>query len=193
MVAKEEFWRQVMKPIARVVRLAAPQLVLTALIAVVALVVALVPKTSLSAPEVNTRANIQSISMTSQQLKAWQQQVSTPQGRAAVIESVRTAFGGKAQAGFGEAPTFINGRPVTLSASVGANGSYFWFVVSDRDIRAGVGWGLRAACLRLLPLAGFFVCGAIVTAVEGASYGSGTNHGVWGKVYWWGGIHIYRW
>ena len=26
--------------------------------------------------------------------------------------------------------------------------------------------------------------GSIITAIEGASYGTGRNHGVWGAVYW---------
>jgi hypothetical protein len=127
--------------------------------------------------------------LSSSQLAAWKKQVSTAQGRAAILDGLHSVFGNTVQFGVGSMPTAqpTSGHAASVSpnAQIGVTSDHFWFIVTDYEVRQGVGTLLRAACFRVLPLVGAFICGSIITAVLGASYGTANNHGVWGAVYWW--------
>jgi hypothetical protein len=129
-------------------------------------------------------AHTVNISMSPQEAAAWKQQISTPAGQAEVVRELNQAFEGYATFGIGTDAATVNGNGVQL-ASFGITSTHFWFIVSDHDMIQGAGWGIRAACVRLLPIAGWLICGSIVQAVTGYVYGDYRNHGVWGEVYWW--------
>ena len=124
------------------------------------------------------------------ELAQWNAETSTPQGRATIIAGFREVLGGRAKFGFGPLPAAQAGDTIQLTAydrssmQYGVSGNHFWFILTDYEVQEGLGWGLKAACVWALPLAGALICGTIITAVEGASYGTATNHGVWGAVYW---------
>lgn len=124
------------------------------------------------------------------ELAQWNAETSTPQGRTAIIAGFRKVLGDQAKFGFGPLPATYASNTIQLTAferdsmQYGVSGNHFWFILTDNDVQQGLGWGLKAACFWALPLAGALICGTIITAVEGASYGNATNHGVWGAVYW---------
>jgi hypothetical protein len=124
------------------------------------------------------------------ELAQWNTETSTPQGRATIVAGFRKVLGDHAKFGFGPLPAAHVGGTIQLAAfdrssmQYGVSGNHFWFILTDNEVQDGLGWSLKAACFWALPLAGALICGTIITAVKGASYGTATNHGVWGAVYW---------
>ncbi len=122
------------------------------------------------------------------QLASWNAQVATPEGRTAIVDGFRKVFGDQAQIGFGDPPVGAMTTGVQQATfhdmQAGISGNHFWFILTDYEVRQGFGWGLKASCFAALSLAGALICGSVITAIEGYSYGSANNHGVWGAVYW---------
>jgi hypothetical protein len=130
--------------------------------------------------------------LTAQEQADWNAATATPEQRAAIVANMQAAFAGVAQINVGTDPVPAP-QPAAHQTSVGdmqlivaygMSWDHFWVTASYLDMARGAIWAAVGYCIyRGVPS---WLCnGAGSTLSSWAQgWGSASNHGVWGAVYW---------
>lgn len=134
------------------------------------------------------------LSLSPAQQVAWLAQTATPEGRAQVVDLMRTAFAGVATVGTGPltppaAQSGVHTAAYTTTIGVrpalatGITGDHFWVIVSYADVANGAIAVAERACEAKLPGWLCSTAGDLLSSWA-SGWGWASNHGVWAAIYW---------